>query len=219
MEFSRQEYWSGLPCPPPADLPNPGIKPASLEHLFWARYPCGLVEGGDVKLRCPVSSESRHLSGAKRCVPLTTKVGAGMETLAGRYGAGLPDGSVGKESACNAEDSGDPGSIPGSGQFPRGRKWQPTPVFLPGEFHGQRSLVGYSPRGCQESDTTEHPLDQTLELEEGPRRLLAKRECRGTPVTRGRGDSHGKKREGRASKSQPLPGFAQVRAQQPGETC
>ena len=27
MEFSRQEYWSGLPCPPPGDLPNPGIKP------------------------------------------------------------------------------------------------------------------------------------------------------------------------------------------------
>ena len=29
MEFSRQEYWSGLPLPPPGDLPNPGIKPAS----------------------------------------------------------------------------------------------------------------------------------------------------------------------------------------------
>ena len=35
------------------------------------------------------------------------------------------------------------------------RKWQPTPVFLPGEFHGQRSLAGYSPWGCKESDTTE----------------------------------------------------------------
>ena len=30
MEFSRQEYWSGLPCPPPGDLPNPGIEPRSL---------------------------------------------------------------------------------------------------------------------------------------------------------------------------------------------
>ena len=30
MEFSRQEYWSGLPCPPPGDLPDPGIPPASL---------------------------------------------------------------------------------------------------------------------------------------------------------------------------------------------
>ena len=35
------------------------------------------------------------------------------------------------------------------------RKWQPMPVFLPGEFHGQRSLVGYSPQGLKESDTTE----------------------------------------------------------------
>ena len=36
------------------------------------------------------------------------------------------------------------------------RKWQPTPVFLPGESHGQRSLVVYSPWGSKESDTTEH---------------------------------------------------------------
>ena len=36
------------------------------------------------------------------------------------------------------------------------RKWQPTPVLLPGKFHGQRSLSGYSPRSHKESDTTEH---------------------------------------------------------------
>ena len=35
------------------------------------------------------------------------------------------------------------------------RAWQPTPVFLPGEFHGQRSLVGYSLWGRKESDMTE----------------------------------------------------------------
>ena len=35
------------------------------------------------------------------------------------------------------------------------RKWQPTPVSLPGESHGRRSLVGYSPQGCKELDTTE----------------------------------------------------------------
>ena len=33
MRFSRQEYYSGLPCPPPGDLPDPGIKPASLKSL------------------------------------------------------------------------------------------------------------------------------------------------------------------------------------------
>ena len=37
----------------------------------------------------------------------------------------------------------------------RWRAWQPTPVFLTGESHGQRSLVGYSPWGHKESDTTE----------------------------------------------------------------
>ena len=40
-------------------------------------------------------------------------------------------------------------------KMPWRRKWQPTPVFLPGKPHGQRSLVGYSPQGCKESDTTE----------------------------------------------------------------
>ena len=36
------------------------------------------------------------------------------------------------------------------------KEWLPTPVFLPGKYHGQRSLVGYSPRGRKESDMTEH---------------------------------------------------------------
>ena len=40
-------------------------------------------------------------------------------------------------------------------KIPWSRKWHPTPVFLPGEFHGQRSLVGYSPWGHKESDATE----------------------------------------------------------------
>ena len=41
-------------------------------------------------------------------------------------------------------------------KIPWRRKWKPTPSFLPREFHGQRSLVGYSPWGCKESDVTEH---------------------------------------------------------------
>ena len=44
---------------------------------------------------------------------------------------------------------------PWVGKIPWRRAWQPTPVFLPGESHGQRSLAGYSPRGHEESDTTE----------------------------------------------------------------
>ena len=56
---------------------------------------------------------------------------------------------------ANAGDVRDSGSIPGSGRSPGGRAWQPTPVLLPGESHGQRSLEGYYPWGHKELDTTE----------------------------------------------------------------
>ena len=48
-----------------------------------------------------------------------------------------------------------PGFDPWVGKVPWRKEWLPTPMFLPGEFHGQRSLVGYSPWSCKESDTTE----------------------------------------------------------------
>ena len=57
-------------------------------------------------------------------------------------------GSGGKASAYNVED-------PWVGKISWRRQWQPTPAFLPGKSHGQRSLIGYSPWGCRESDTTE----------------------------------------------------------------
>ena len=47
------------------------------------------------------------------------------------------------------------GFNPWVGKIPWRRKWQPPPVFLPGESHGQRSLEGYSPWGHKESDTAE----------------------------------------------------------------
>ena len=46
----------------------------------------------------------------------------------------------------------------------RRRKWQPTPVFLPGESHGRTSLVGCSPWGLTESDTTEATWQQQSDL-------------------------------------------------------
>ena len=58
----------------------------------------------------------------------------------------------GKGSTCNA---GDPGLIPQSARSHRVGNDNPLHVFLPGEFHGQRSLVGYSPWGRKELDTTE----------------------------------------------------------------
>ena len=47
------------------------------------------------------------------------------------------------------------GFVPWIRKIPWRRAWQPTPVLLPGESHGQRSLEGYSPQGCKESNTTE----------------------------------------------------------------
>ena len=64
-------------------------------------------------------------------------------------------GSGSEESVCNAGDSG---SILGwEDPLEKGwrRDWLPNPVFLPGKFYGQKSLVGYSPWGRKESDTTD----------------------------------------------------------------
>ena len=61
-------------------------------------------------------------------------------------GREFPRWLSGKESACQYRRQG---------FDPWRRKWQSTPVFLPGESHGQRGLVGYSPWGCKESDMTE----------------------------------------------------------------
>ena len=54
-----------------------------------------------------------------------------------------------------------PGFNPWVRKIPWRREWQPTPVFLPGKYHGQRSLVGYSLWGHKESDTTK-PLTLSL---------------------------------------------------------
>ena len=61
---------------------------------------------------------------------------------------GLPRWPSGKEPACQT-------LYPWVGKIPWRRKWQPTPVFLPGESHRQRSLVGYSPWSRKELDTTQ----------------------------------------------------------------
>ena len=91
MGFFRQEYWHGLPCPLPGDLPDPEIEP-------WS----------------PV--------------------------LAGRFFTAEPPG---KPCLWVAPVNN------------RRRQWHPTPVLLHEKSHGRRSLVGCSPWGLEESDTTE----------------------------------------------------------------
>ena len=65
------------------------------------------------------------------------------------------DGASGKESTCQCRRLKRHGFDPRLRKIPWRRAGQLTPVFLPGESHGQRSLAGYSPWGCKESDTTE----------------------------------------------------------------
>ena len=64
----------------------------------------------------------------------------------------LPGGSDSKSVCLQCRR---PGFDPWVRKIPRRKKWQPTPVLLPGKSHGQRSLVSYSPRGGRESDTVE----------------------------------------------------------------
>ena len=62
---------------------------------------------------------------------------------------GFPDGISGKEPACQCRRHKQHGFNPWVGKIPWRRKWQPTPVFLPGKFHGQRNLEGLKSMGLQ----------------------------------------------------------------------
>ena len=68
---------------------------------------------------------------------------------------GFPNGSAGKETACNAGDTGNRRFDPLVRKIPWRKKWQATLVFFPEISHGQRRLAGYNPKGHRESDTTE----------------------------------------------------------------
>ena len=68
-----------------------------------------------------------------------------------RFGCSFPS-QVGRGAACQCRGCG---FSPWVGKIPWCRKWRPTPVFLPEKSHGQRSLAGYSPWGCKETNTPE----------------------------------------------------------------
>ena len=68
---------------------------------------------------------------------------------------GFPGGASGKEPACQCKRQKSLAFDPRIRKIPWRRVWQPTPVFLPGESHGQRSLEGCGSYGHKESDMTE----------------------------------------------------------------
>jgi len=67
----------------------------------------------------------------------------------------LPGGVSGKELTCKCRRLKRCGFHPCVGKIPRRRAWQPTPVFLPEESYGHRSLEGSGPSDCKKSDTAE----------------------------------------------------------------
>ena len=89
-----------------------------------------------------ISVWTGHVSGI-RCVDV---LGQWLPCYTDLRGAGLPRWLSGKAPTCQCRRVR---------KIPWRRKWQPAPVFLPRKSHGQRSLAGYSPWGCKESDVTE----------------------------------------------------------------
>ena len=75
---------------------------------------------------------------------------------------GLPRWCSGKESICQCRSRKKHGFDSWVQNIFWSRKWQPTPVFLPGKFHGQRRLVGHNPWDCKELDITEQLSTQTV---------------------------------------------------------
>ena len=67
----------------------------------------------------------------------------------------FPGGAGGKELTCQCKRPKRWGFHPCVAKIPWSRKWQATPVFLPGKSPGQRNVAGYSPGGHKESDTTD----------------------------------------------------------------
>ena len=148
MGFSRQECWSGLPCPP---LQGIFLTPRWNSHLLcllhWQGGFLPPAPPGKPKLEGLFStgSRKRKTAGVKHMpMNFTTELNLRFILLTHIYSVpfthcGLPRWLSSKESACQCKR---PKFDPWIRKVPWRRKWQPTPVFLPRKSHGQGSLVG-----------------------------------------------------------------------------
>ena len=125
LGFSRREHWSGLPCPPPGDLP-----PAHSGSPIFAQ-----------PLQREEWPEQSHHSCYLTCICLSA-------------GRGLLCGAP-LVLRCIRWALKEDESLSRQVHYMRRRHWQPTPVFLPGESWGRGSLMGCRLWGCAESDTAE----------------------------------------------------------------
>ena len=147
-----------MPCPPPEDLPDPGIKPKApvaptLQVYSFTTEPPGSAKFNRSNAYCR-DRERVGLLMRQRCLALLAGRGKWQPTL-----VFLPGESCGQRSLVGCCSWGCTGLDTTEATYQAymhwRRKWQPTPVFLPGESQGQRSLVGCHLWGCTESDTTE----------------------------------------------------------------
>ena len=121
-------------------------------HTAWASAnDCIGILGLGLRTQEP-SVRSRSQAPSLRILIATVGMEDGINTPPRKVG--FPGGSSGKESACQLRRRKRCGFNPWVRKIPWRRKWQPTPVFLPGKLHGQQSLVGYCPCCHKESDST-----------------------------------------------------------------
>ena len=120
MEFSRQEYWSGLPLPSPGDLPDPGVEPRSIAGRCFT-----ISATREVPFQCIDVSYCLFIY----CFTFGLLLFSGFGWYIFVYVMYIPV------------------------MIPWTRAWQPAPIFLPGESHGQRSLTGYTVHRVAKSQT------------------------------------------------------------------
>ena len=118
------------------------------KHIFF-------VKGQTANILCFVGHK---ISVTTAHPPLTWAVTGNTGTDQGGHGAG------GKEPACQHRRHRRHRFHPWVRKIPWRRRWQPTPVFFPGDSHGQRRLVGYSPYGPKESDTNIMYFPKTFKI-------------------------------------------------------
>ena len=92
------------------------------------------------------------------------KINASNYFIINIIAGGFPGGSSGKEPTCQCRRHRRLGFDLWVGKIPWRKAWQPTPIFLLGESHGQKSLADYSPQGRRESDMTEATYQAILLL-------------------------------------------------------
>ena len=169
MGFSRQKYCSGLPYPPPGDLPTPGTEPASLMSpaSAYRSFTTGTTwKALSFHITCLftslVAQTAQHLPAMRetwvRSLGQEDALEKEMETHSGTLAGKIPwtEEPGGLQSMGSLRVGHDRATSHSLFTFMRWRrKWQPTPVFLPGESQGRGSLVGCRLWGCKESDMTE----------------------------------------------------------------